>query len=62
MYDWSDEGEVEVVVEDIERIDFNKYEPHDKKMSDWVFHLEEDYAVMRRQWVPRNLIWFYMFW
>lgn len=35
VYDWTDHGDVEVVVEDIERIDFDSYEKHDPKMHDW---------------------------
>jgi len=35
IYDWSKYGEPEVVVEDIERIDFDKYDKYDKKMEDW---------------------------
>jgi NADH dehydrogenase (ubiquinone) 1 alpha subcomplex subunit 10 len=35
VYDWSNYGESEVVVEDIERIDFDRFEKHDPKMKDW---------------------------
>nr|CAG4640839.1 EOG090X05NZ [Eulimnadia texana] len=35
VYDWSEGGEAEVVVEDIERIDFEKYGIYDDKMKDW---------------------------
>jgi NADH dehydrogenase (ubiquinone) 1 alpha subcomplex subunit 10 len=35
VYDWSDFGETEVVVEDIERIQFDRFEKHDPKMKDW---------------------------
>lgn len=35
MYDWSSHGDIEVVVEDIERIDFDSYETEDPKMEDW---------------------------
>lgn len=31
VYDWSKYGDAEVIVEDIERIDFDKYGKHDKK-------------------------------
>ncbi|KAH8407208.1 hypothetical protein KR222_010499 [Zaprionus bogoriensis] len=49
IYDWSSGGETEVVVEDIERIDFQVHEsdPHNKKMLDWRFHLENDYSEAR---------------
>jgi NADH dehydrogenase (ubiquinone) 1 alpha subcomplex subunit 10 len=35
VYDWSSLGDVEVVVEDIERINFDNYETEDPKMEDW---------------------------
>ncbi|GAB6023800.1 NADH dehydrogenase (Ubiquinone) 1 alpha subcomplex [Chamberlinius hualienensis] len=35
IYDWSEFGEVEEVVEDIERIDFYSYGKHDLKNKDW---------------------------
>lgn len=47
IYDWSDEGDVEVVIEDIERIDFDKYTRHDTKMSDWNIRREQTWADLR---------------
>lgn len=47
VYDWSEEGDAEVVVEDIERIDFAKYDVQDPKMKDWDHKLEEDWALLR---------------
>uniref|UniRef100_A0A6M2DIG7 NADH dehydrogenase [ubiquinone] 1 alpha subcomplex subunit 10, mitochondrial n=1 Tax=Xenopsylla cheopis TaxID=163159 RepID=A0A6M2DIG7_XENCH len=41
VYDWSKCGEVEVVVEDIERIDFDKYVQDDKKWKDWNDKMKE---------------------
>jgi len=35
IYDWSNYGDVEVVVEDIERIDFDSFDKYDPKMKDW---------------------------
>jgi NADH dehydrogenase (ubiquinone) 1 alpha subcomplex subunit 10 len=35
VYDWSSHGDIEVVVEDIERINFDAYETEDPKMEDW---------------------------
>lgn len=48
MYDWSEEGDAEVVVEDIERIEF-KYDSQDTKMKDWDQGLEEDWAILRNK-------------
>ncbi|KAH8311826.1 hypothetical protein KR044_008203 [Drosophila immigrans] len=49
IYDWSAGGEAEVVVEDIERLDFQQHEadPHNKKMIDWRFTLEDEWCEAR---------------
>ncbi|CAH1370927.1 hypothetical protein MTP99_012420 [Tenebrio molitor] len=47
IYDWSDGGEVEIVVEDVERIDFDRFDSQDLKMKDWVQHYEEDWGALR---------------
>lgn len=49
IYDWSAGGETEVVVEDIERINFEQHEtdPHNKKMLDWRFPLESEWCEAR---------------
>lgn len=49
MYDWSDAGEVEVVIEDVERINFDNYDVHDPKMTDWALSKEEDWACARNK-------------
>lgn len=49
MYDWSEEGDVEVVVEDIERIDFSNYDYQDLKMKDWDQSFEEEWAILRHK-------------
>lgn len=51
VYDWSEEGDPEVVVEDIERIDFDKYDSQDPKMKDWKQYSEEDWAILRNRYV-----------
>lgn len=35
VYDWSEGGDVEVVVEDIERVDMDQSDKHDPKFRDW---------------------------
>uniref|UniRef100_A0A4Y7M9Q4 NADH dehydrogenase [ubiquinone] 1 alpha subcomplex subunit 10, mitochondrial n=1 Tax=Daphnia longispina TaxID=42846 RepID=A0A4Y7M9Q4_9CRUS len=35
VYDWSKVGDPEILVEDIERIDFDQYTVYDKKLIDW---------------------------
>lgn len=47
MYDWSTPGDVEVVVEDIERLDFDQYSKHDSRMNDWQIQQEKVWAEKR---------------
>lgn len=47
VYDWSVEGETEIVVEDIEAIDFDKYDKQDPQLKDWDISEEEDWGVLR---------------
>uniref|UniRef100_A0A1B0A1A9 NADH dehydrogenase [ubiquinone] 1 alpha subcomplex subunit 10, mitochondrial n=1 Tax=Glossina pallidipes TaxID=7398 RepID=A0A1B0A1A9_GLOPL len=49
IYDWTAGGETEVVVEDIERIDFDAFEedPMEKKMMDWRFPNEVEWCEAR---------------
>ena len=49
IYDWTAGGETEVVVEDIERIDFSQFEldRHSKKMKDWRFFTEQEWGEVR---------------
>lgn len=47
VYDWSNYGDPEVVVEDIERIDFDRFDKHSKKLADWRFDLEEEWNEKR---------------
>lgn len=46
IYDWSEEGESEVVVEDIERIDFT-IDKHSPKMEDWKLNDEDAWGEKR---------------
>lgn len=47
VYDWSESGDTEVVVEDIERLDFEKYGKNDLKMSDWQLPDEDSWIEKR---------------
>jgi NADH dehydrogenase (ubiquinone) 1 alpha subcomplex subunit 10 len=49
IYDWSSYGDVEVVVEDIERIDFDNFDKYDPKMKDWRLPSEWDWNCARIQ-------------
>jgi NADH dehydrogenase (ubiquinone) 1 alpha subcomplex subunit 10 len=50
VYDWSEPADFEVVVEDIERIDFERYdvEPRHPKFKDW--HFDEDIVASEVRW------------
>lgn len=47
VYDWSVEGDMEVVIEDIEAIDFNRFDDQDPQLKDWVYFLEEEWGLRR---------------
>lgn len=49
IYDWSNYGDAEVVIEDIERMDFDQFEkdPQNKKMRDWRFYDESEACETR---------------
>ncbi|CAH1391616.1 unnamed protein product [Nezara viridula] len=54
MYDWSEEGDVEVVVEDIERIDFEGYTVYDEKFTDWFIGKEQNWAEARNRYADKK--------
>jgi len=54
IYDWSTPGEPEVVVDDIERIDFDNYELHSPKMEDWRLDKEYDWAEKRHMYTDKK--------
>ncbi|KAL1116538.1 hypothetical protein AAG570_005010, partial [Ranatra chinensis] len=47
MYDWSNGGDVEAVVEDLERIDFDRFTKHDAKLQDWRKWREQEWSDTR---------------
>ena len=51
VYDWSQKGDSEVVVEDIERLDFERYDEdiHNTKMEDW--RLRKDWNFSEKRWL-----------
>ncbi|GBM24347.1 NADH dehydrogenase [ubiquinone] 1 alpha subcomplex subunit 10, mitochondrial [Araneus ventricosus] len=48
IYDWSNYGDVEVVVEDIERIDFERFHEYDTKLRDWRKYDDWEWSHYRR--------------
>lgn len=55
VYDWSVEGDMEIVVEDIEAVDFTKYDYNAPKENDWSHDLEEDYAYLRHWYADKKI-------
>jgi NADH dehydrogenase (ubiquinone) 1 alpha subcomplex subunit 10 len=53
MYDWSEGGDTEVVVEDIERLNMDYFDKYDKQQQDWRMHKEDKYARKRQQYTNR---------
>jgi NADH dehydrogenase (ubiquinone) 1 alpha subcomplex subunit 10 len=54
VYDWTSGGETEVVVEDIERIDFDRFDHHDPKMKDWRIPTEWEWCEMRMRFTDEK--------
>ncbi|KAG8180212.1 hypothetical protein JTE90_016489 [Oedothorax gibbosus] len=50
IYDWSNYGDVEVVVEDIERIDFDRFTKYDSKLKDWRKEDDWEWAYWRKHY------------
>lgn len=47
VYDWTEPGDLEIVVEDIEALNFDYLEETDLQQKDWRLHTEERYQVAR---------------
>lgn len=47
VYDWNTPGDAEVIVEDIEAIDFDRFDTLDPKMADWRIKEEWDWREKR---------------
>lgn len=54
VYDWSEPGETEVVVEDIERMNFDHYGLYDPQQSDWRFRDEDLPTALRVRYSGAN--------
>uniref|UniRef100_A0A9N6WNW8 NADH dehydrogenase [ubiquinone] 1 alpha subcomplex subunit 10, mitochondrial n=1 Tax=Alona affinis TaxID=381656 RepID=A0A9N6WNW8_9CRUS len=49
IYDWTEVGDTEILVEDIERLDFDQYTIYDTKMEDWRRVDKWDWNVHRQK-------------
>ncbi|XP_050533861.1 NADH dehydrogenase [ubiquinone] 1 alpha subcomplex subunit 10, mitochondrial [Daktulosphaira vitifoliae] len=50
VYDWSEGGDADIIVEDIERIDFDNYTNDDPKIQDWNYSREQYWADVRMKY------------
>jgi len=53
IYDWTEPGEVESVVEDIEGLNFEEYGRYEEQQKDWRFVLEENAALYRGRYTGK---------
>jgi len=58
VYDWTRFGDMDLVVEDLERLDFDQYEARGEKMEDWRIYMTNDYDELRRKYTSW---WTYMY-
>lgn len=61
VYDWSEGGDAEVVVEDIEALNLDYYDKYSKKHEEWRLHTEDAYWVQRRKYTSEVSIMMSMF-
>uniref|UniRef100_T1JDL5 NADH dehydrogenase [ubiquinone] 1 alpha subcomplex subunit 10, mitochondrial n=1 Tax=Strigamia maritima TaxID=126957 RepID=T1JDL5_STRMM len=54
FYDWSKYGDIDIVIEDIERIDFDNYDKYDTKMTDWLLFNYWDYVKLRFDYTTKK--------
>lgn len=47
IYDWTSHGDIEVVTEDIERIDFDRFSKYDTQLREWRLRNEWEWAALR---------------
>lgn len=51
VYDWSEPGDAEVVVEDIENLNMDNIDYYDDQQSDWRFYNEEGASIIRYKYL-----------
>lgn len=56
IYDWTNEGDVPTVFEDIELLDFDKFTKNDTKMSDWTFQNVQEIRTKREYYQNRAIL------
>lgn len=61
VYDWSEGGDAEVVVEDIEALNLDYYDKYSKKHEEWRLHTEDAYWNLRRKYTMEVSMYISMF-
>merc|ERR1712029_203853 len=56
QYDWSEGGDIEVVVEDIERLQMDYHDKYDKQQKDWRLHTEDGFASKRNLYTQKTSV------
>lgn len=59
VYDWSEGGDTEILLDDVEAVDYPGFEetPYNKKMEDWRFNTESDWTEQRLKFCnDKNII------
>jgi len=54
VYDWSEPGDIEIVVEDIEALNFDYLEETDEQQKDWRLCTEERYQIARQRYCNKH--------
>uniref|UniRef100_J3JVZ9 NADH dehydrogenase [ubiquinone] 1 alpha subcomplex subunit 10, mitochondrial n=1 Tax=Dendroctonus ponderosae TaxID=77166 RepID=J3JVZ9_DENPD len=54
VYDWTVEGDTDIVVEDVEAIDFDKYDEQDSHFQDWNLPNEEEWGCVRSRYADQK--------
>ena len=54
MYDWTEPGDIDLIVEDLEKLDFDQYEARGTKMEDWRFYWDTDFDLKRRMYTSHR--------
>jgi NADH dehydrogenase (ubiquinone) 1 alpha subcomplex subunit 10 len=55
IYDWTNEGDISTIVEDIEMLNFD-YGKNDKKMADWRFSTVQEVRLKRLMCEDRRIL------
>lgn len=55
IYDWTEEGDIMTVIDDIEELNFDIYKEHGK-MSDWIFETTQELRIKRTYLQDRHYL------